>query len=987
MSTMTRALTKRVPRPSNNPIMEATTQEEFEKLFGIAIAKAVNTQEVPVKEKHLRTLIIASYKEKGAGTFWINFIRLQIEGSPILSWKFCHVLHKLLNEGHKNCIADSLKYRSKINDLGKLWSHLKEGYGQLILAYCKLILTKLEFHHRNINVGGNLQLSDEQLEALGQHDVNTWFQLCVEMLDYVEDILALQRTVFNSLDMSKATSMTTSGQCKLAPLIICIQEASLLYDYLVKMMFKLYAALPPDILTGHQDRFNNLFKALKQFYYTSSNLQYFKYLVSIPTLPEVPPNFLIASDLKSYVTPQVLLHSDTAEHDATDSPPDNRSVVSVPLVDLNNDNHENKQIEESYAVELIEKDMVINSLKRDLGDVKATLFNCQQQTSQTMQKFQKQILELQKELLKEKSLVEQLEEENSHYRAQAEQLQNEKNQNTATRLEESEKKAQLASEKLKKMKDVYGKLREEHIDSLKKLANVQKDFECTRKSAEDFASEKNILETNYQELLRKAQKFENEKLQTASDNEQFSADLQKTLKELDTTRNDLKETREALCEEKNRQASIVAEMQTSLEGLSSKCKLSDDYYWKLFECVCNQCSSLMCDTLDQFDNPAHLGVTCSPEFVLSINPSCSEAIDQTHDALQKITASQKFFSEEFLSFSGNLINYANLSSELLIHGKATANAAPSNQVEKLENLCRLLASDSKVLFDALKSKGSWPEANLQFVNVKSKLEELSSLFRNLLGKMGDVSAEELGDMFEKEMRLMDKTVQEAASKIQEIMTKSKQECTGVRLEVNSKILDACTMLMTAVIELVKKSWNLQQEIVQDGRGTGSVKDFYKRHHQWTEGLVSAAKAVGVGAKVLVDSADRVISGQGKFEELIAASQEIAASTAQLVVSSKVKAEKNSQRMSELSVASRAVTSATANVLGTVKSGREIFEEKDSLDFSNLSLHQAKRTEMEVQVKVLELECALEKERKRLAEIRKVHYQLAGPAEGWEESNA
>uniref|UniRef100_A0A915JRL9 ENTH domain-containing protein n=1 Tax=Romanomermis culicivorax TaxID=13658 RepID=A0A915JRL9_ROMCU len=582
---MTRALTRRVPRPSNNPIMEATTQEEFEKLFGIAIAKAIDTQEVPVKEKHLRTLIIASYKEKGAGTFWINFIRLQIEGSPILSWKFCHVLHKLLNEGHKNCIADSLKYRSKINDLGKLWSHLKEGYGQLILTYCKLILTKLEFHHRvrnvygfsasyeiplrtqNINVSGNLQLSDEQLEALGQHDVNTWFQLCVEMLDYVEDILALQRSVFNSLDMSRATSMTTSGQCKLAPLIICIQEASLLYDYLVKMMFKLYAALPPDILVGHQDRFNNLFKTLKQFYYTSSNLQYFKYLVSIPTLPETPPNFLIESDLKSYVSPQVLLHSDTAEHDTTDSPPDNRSIASVPLVDLNNDNRENKQkVEESFAAELMEKDITINSLKRDLGDVKATLLNHQQQASQTAQKFQKQILELQKELLKEKSLVEQLDEENSHYRSQAEELQNEKNQNTVSRLEESERKAQLAAEKLKKMKDVYAKLREEHIESLKKLANVQKDFECTRKSAEDFASEKNDLEAN----------------------------------------------QKALNEEKNHHASVVAEMQTSLESLSSKCKLFEDYYWRLFECICNQCFNLMCDTLDQFDNPAHLGVTCSP---------------------------------------------------------------------------------------------------------------------------------------------------------------------------------------------------------------------------------------------------------------------------------------------------------------------------------------------------------------------------------------
>ena len=35
------------------------------------------------------------------------------------------------------------------------------------------------------------------------------------------------------------------------------------------------------------------------------------------------------------------------------------------------------------------------------------------------------------------------------------------------------------------------------------------------------------------------------------------------------------------------------------------------------------------------------------------------------------------------------------------------------------------------------------------------------------------------------------------------------------------------------------------------QGSASAKEFYKRHNRWTEGLISAAKAVGWGAKVLV----------------------------------------------------------------------------------------------------------------------------------------
>lgn len=34
-------------------------------------------------------------------------------------------------------------------------------------------------------------------------------------------------------------------------------------------------------------------------------------------------------------------------------------------------------------------------------------------------------------------------------------------------------------------------------------------------------------------------------------------------------------------------------------------------------------------------------------------------------------------------------------------------------------------------------------------------------------------------------------------------------------------------------------------------GTASVKEFYKRNNQWTEGLISAAKSVAQGANFLV----------------------------------------------------------------------------------------------------------------------------------------
>lgn len=84
-----------------------------------------------------------------------------------------------------------------------------------------------------------------------------------------------------------------------------------------------------------------------------------------------------------------------------------------------------------------------------------------------------------------------------------------------------------------------------------------------------------------------------------------------------------------------------------------------------------------------------------------------------------------------------------------------------------------------------------------------------------------------------------------------MISKTKASDSGIKLEVNEKILDACTTLMNNIRLLVKKSRLLQAEIVSTGKGTASAKEFYKRNHQWTEGLISSAKNIAQGANFLV----------------------------------------------------------------------------------------------------------------------------------------
>lgn len=126
--------------------------------------------------------------------------------------------------------------------------------------------------------------------------------------------------------------------------------------------------------------------------------------------------------------------------------------------------------------------------------------------------------------------------------------------------------------------------------------------------------------------------------------------------------------------------------------------------------------------------------------------------------------------------------------------------------------------------------------------------------------------------------------------------------------------------------------------------------------------------------MLVEAADQAVSGELKHRfDIIAAAQEIAASTAQLVVASRVKAQKESKNLVELSSASKVVTQATAEVVATVKDCSQRLDNNEDFDFTKLTAHQLKMMEMEIQVKVLELEQSLQMERQKLASFRRKSY--------------
>uniref|UniRef100_A0A493SV94 Huntingtin-interacting protein 1 n=1 Tax=Anas platyrhynchos platyrhynchos TaxID=8840 RepID=A0A493SV94_ANAPP len=963
----------------------------------VSINKAINTQEVAVKEKHARTCILGTHHEKGAQTFWSVVNRLPLSGNAVLCWKFCHVFHKLLRDGHSNVLKDSVRYKNELSDMSRMWGHLSEGYGQLCSIYLKLLRTKMEFHTKNPRFPGNLQMSDRQLDEAGESDVNNFFQLTVEMFDYLECELNLFQTVFSSLDMSRSVSVTAAGQCRLAPLIQVILDCSHLYDYTVKLLFKLHSCLPADTLQGHRDRFLEQFRKLKDLFYRSSNLQYFKRLIQIPQLPENPPNFLRASALSEHISPVVVIPAEASSPDsepitdlvemetASQSLFDNKfddifgSSLSSDPFNFNSQNGMNKD----------DKDRLIEQLYGEIRTLKEELESFKAENERRTLQLRGRISELEAELAEQRHLKQQALDESEFLRTELEELkkQREDTEKAQRSLTEIERRAQANEQRYSKLKEKYSELVQNHADLLRKNADVTKQVTVARQAQGDVEREKKELEDSFQRVSEQAQrKVGAEQSTRIADLEQERDSLSRAAErhgeEIAALQAELQQLRDTLSSEKESSKKELETLQTQLQDKESMEQMLQQRLAKeqfaLLQGSAREAERMVQDALSRLEDPAHISCTGSADYLLSRTLAASECTERLQDAHRKYLSNHTDVS----SLLPCVALFAHLISDTILQGSATSHMAPMEPADRLLEMCKQCGSEAMSYLSSLQDLDSVEGADCAAVT--SCLGQISAIGEELRPRGLDVEQEELGDLVDKEMAATSAAIETAATRIEEMLSKARAGDTGVKLEVNERILGSCTGLMQAIQLLVLASKDLQREIVESGRGAASPKEFYAKNSRWTEGLISASKAVGWGATVMVDAADLVVQGKGKFEELMVCSHEIAASTAQLVAASKVKADKDSANLAKLQQASRGVNQATAGVVASTKSGKSQIEEKDSMDFSSMTLTQIKRQEMDSQVRVLELENQLQKERQKLGELRKKHYELAGVAEGWEE---
>ncbi|PAV71469.1 hypothetical protein WR25_12222 isoform A [Diploscapter pachys] len=904
--------------------MSRLDRETFVKSQLEAIQKALTKLEMPLKPKHARRIIVGTHQERSSNIFWNTVSRMQLEKNPVISWKFCHLVHKLIRDGHRKVPEESYRFISRLKQLGQFWRHLNtSGYGICNEIYSKLICERLEFHKKYPVMPGSLTLTETQIKTL-EADLDNAFEMTIDMLDQMDNLLNLQTKVFDTMESLRWSSLVPQGQCLLAPLILVILDTSKFYDYLVKMIFKLHGQLPPDALEGHRARFREVFRRTKKFYEESSNLQYFKYLVSVPTLPSTAPNFLQASDLDSYQTPHAQLYGDGSE--------DGQSVAEEALVAFDDEPVQ----QPSPASQPDPRDEQLVVLQRAVEDERFAKERLIAEARSRIEQYENRLAQMQAECDHARREAEEQRDERNRLQTELATRDASRVQSDDARVREAEERARASEERFNKMKGVYDKFKAEHVQALTKLGDLSKQLEASEKAKMDKEEELTIILRRLEEAQKSSDSLSSKAAGDAAAVDELRTQLAKADIEMEEMRRALDHERE-----KHSTALVQASSDFGSQLSALEKKLAQDIQDAVENMIQKADEDLQNATSISF--PPHLA---------------QSSISQVLSLLENL---------KLVGGTKEIINSVHNLTITVVSCASAAYTASIQHFDGVNEQCKKVLSKARIAFSE-DSKYAMDE----FIEEVKALEELMAG----LPLQTDVDKDVVGSELELEMKRMDEVIKHAVEQIEAIQRKARQGNDKIRLQVNESILGMCQQLMSAIMQLVAASRELQMEIVAAGRGGVSPAEFYKRNHQWTEGLLSAAKAVGVAARVLVEAADGVVTGQGKFEQLIVAAQEIAASTAQLFVSSRVKADRDSKKLAELSTSSRQVNQCTAQVVATVKSGQTTLNEKDVLDFSHLSLHGAKKEEMESQVHMLELEQALNRERAKLAALRKQHYHMA-----------
>uniref|UniRef100_A0A671YKX1 Talin 1 n=1 Tax=Sparus aurata TaxID=8175 RepID=A0A671YKX1_SPAAU len=219
-------------------------------------------------------------------------------------------------------------------------------------------------------------------------------------------------------------------------------------------------------------------------------------------------------------------------------------------------------------------------------------------------------------------------------------------------------------------------------------------------------------------------------------------------------------------------------------------------------------------------------------------------------------------------------------------------------------------------------------------------------------------------------------IEAAAKKLEQLRPRTKPKEADESLNFEEQILEAAKSIAAATSALVKAASAAQRELVAQGK-VGAIPANAVDDGQWSQGLISAARMVAAATNNLCEAANSAVQGHASEEKLISSAKQVAASTAQLLVACKVKADQDSQTMKRLQVrtaAGNAVKRASDNLVKAAQKAAFDAQDDQAVVVKSKMVGGIAQI-IAAQEEMLRKERELEDARKKLAMIRQQQYKF------------
>ncbi|KAI9781085.1 MAG: sla2 Src-like adaptor 2 [Geoglossum umbratile] len=1036
------------------------------------IKKATNIEETAPKRKHVRSCIVYTWDHKSSQSFWSGMKVQPILADEVQTFKALITIHKVLAEGHPITIKEAQAHVGWLESLkrGVSGGDGLRGYGPLIREYVYFLLAKLAFHRQHPEFNGTFEY-EEYISLKSINDPNEGYETITDLMTLQDQIDSFQKLVFSQFKHG------ANNECRISSLVPLVQESYGIYKFITSMLYAMHTTTgDDDALEPLRGRYNAQHYRLLNFYYECSNLRYLTSLITVPHLPEEPPNLLSEESEKPSLPRRPARELEQPE--PTPTPPRTASAIDPEPINEFWKNEQRRQQDE-YAEEqrrLVEQREAQIYQQQLLAQKAQREFEEQQRLQLEQQRLAQEQLAREHYQRQTEGRMAELERENLNARAQYEQdqlmleqydrrvkaLENELQQlNTNFTQQTASKDDQIRAlqeqvntwrTKYEALAKLYSQLRHEHLELLQKFKQVQLKAASAQEAIDKREKMEREIKTKNLELadmirerdralhdvdrlkggnkeevekLKRELRFALEKAENAERTKgaEVSSLLAKYNREMADLEESLRSKSRALEDVHSKYGERDSDLERTLREKEEELEIfkagMDQTLLQLNnlqlasqatdDVVDGQITEIQLDNIrkinDIVDSVLGSGVQRVDDALYELDSSMQAGNQNASPAyvlsqIEKASANATEFATTFNNFIADGPNtphaeiirtvsqFAGSIADVLSNTKGlTRFATDDKKADALINAARQSAQTTVKFFTGVQSfrlDELSPEhktdhvitANNEVQINLQKLSKLAEAFAPRSGKITNASGD-IGDLVDRELTNAASAIDAATERLTKLKNKPKDASYSTYdLKIHGVILEAAIAVTSAIAQLIKAATASQQEIVAQGKGSSSRTAFYKRHNRWTEGLISAAKAVATSTNMLIETADGVISGRNSPEQLIVASNEVAASTAQLVAASRVKAAFMSKTQDRLETASKAVTNACRSLVRQVQDiiATRNRDENEVVDYSKLSGHEFKVREMEQQVEILQLENSLSQARLRLGEMRKVSYQ-------------